>query len=500
MFLTNLKLVNMKIKNTLFFIFFISFQSFAQDLYFGNGLDFNVQTTVTFVGNVTFENGSNYSSTTASDVMLKGDLITTGQLTNLGTIKFNNVAVKTVSGPIVSNKVVFESGSAIDLSGLGDLKITDSLILSTGKIKTNANIVELGTSSVNTGVLVHTTGYIDGNFKRWFSDAIVSNVLFPLGSTTLYAPAELSFTTAPTSGGALLAKHIYNSSNPLIATSLVDGFETIEHVSEMNIWQIDALNGLAGGMYTLKLNSNIVYGVVDQSALRIVKRTGTSGAWTIEGTHIAGGGTNTSPIVNRSDLASFSQFAIGSPIINSLPITLTHFSSNCKENGIELVWQTASEHNSTSFTISKSFDGMNWDEIASVDAAGNSNQVIDYSFLDQTTINRLSYYRLYQTDIQGSIYQYETISANCIFDDLSSVRIYPNPSNTMVNISLNVKNEGLIKVNIFSVDGVKIYSFEENEVPGNIVIPVDVENNLPGLYQIDIVMNDQTFTEKLVKL
>jgi hypothetical protein len=493
-------MIKMKIYFTLLSLFFVSFYSYSQDFYFGNGLDFNVQTSVTFVGNVTFENGSNFSSSTASDVMLKGDLITSGQLTNLGTFKFNNVAVKTVSGPIVSKKIVFESGSSIDLSGLGDLKITDSLILSNGKIKTNANIVELGTSSVNTGLLVHTTGYIEGNFKRWFADAIVSNVLFPLGSTTLYAPAELSFTTAPTNGGALVAKHIFNSSNPIISTSLVDGFETIENVSEMNIWQIDALNGLAGGEYSLKLNSNIVYGVTDQSALRIVKRTGTSGAWLLEGNHLLGGGTNTSPIMNRTNLTSFSQFAIGSPIINSLPITLTHFSSNCKENGIELVWQTASEHNSTNFKVLKSFDGITWDEIALVEAAGNSNQLIDYSIMDNTAINRLSYYRLYQTDIQGTTYQYETISANCIFEDVSSVRIYPNPTNTMVNIALNVKNEGLIKVNIFSVDGVKVYSFEEDEVTGNIVIPVDIVNNLPGLYQIDIVMNDQTFTEKLIKL
>lgn len=490
----------MKIQNILFFLFFTYFNSFAQDFYLGTSVDLNLQTSILFGGNVSIANGSSFSSTPNSIMLIKGDLTTNGQLTNSGTIKFDNALEKNVSGPLISSKLVLESGSSINLSGSGDLRVTDSLTLFNGKIKTNTNIVELGTSVSNLGVLNFTTGFIEGNFKRWFDASLVSNVLFPLGKTSLYVPVEISFTLAPTSGGALLAKHILNTSNPLISTTLTDGLETITNVSEMNIWQIDALNGITGGEYLIKLNSNLIYGVLDQTALRIVKRSGTYGSWVLEGSHVSGTGTITSPNVFRSGLTSFSQFAIGSPSLNPLPITLTKFVSNCKTDGIILDWQTASEHNTDRFSLKKSFDGITWIEIASIQAAGNSDEVINYSFLDKTSINRICYYKLFQIDVQGLEVEYETISANCVFEETSAVNLYPNPSSALVNISLNLKTESDIIINVLSLYGKVVYTYTGYSVAGNLILPINFDYCLPGLYQVEVILNDEKFSDKLIIL
>ena len=85
-----------------------------------------------------------------------------------------------------------------------------------------------------------------------------------------------------------------------------------------------------------------------------------------------------------------------------LPIELLTFDGfNKKENNI-LTWSTASENNNDYFTLERSEDGENWKTIHSIDGAGNSTQILNYTTVDNNFREVINYYRLSQTDYNGT--------------------------------------------------------------------------------------------------
>jgi hypothetical protein len=481
------------------FLALFAYGAFAQttNLFVGSASDFYTKGILSIHGNATVADGQKFTSDATAKILAKGDItITSNPVVIAGAITFTNSAEKNISGSVQSKAIYMTANSALNLNGTGDLKATDSLTLN-GIIKTNANAVELGSSPTNVGLLVNTSGYINGNMKRWFGAATVSDVLFPLGASTHLVPAKISYTTAPSVGGTLLGKHTMNTSNPLISTSLVDGVATIDKVSEMNVWQFDAANGLTGGNYNLELTSNLIYGITDVTELRIVKRATSSDPWSLNGTHIAGAGTNATPIVKRSAMSGFSQFAIGSTAANPLPVTLTYLNADCTENGVEVKWQTASENNSDFYAVERSLDGQNWNEIAVKAAAGNSTTLLNYSIIDEDRMAGTRYYRLNQVDKNGASVVYGPISSSCSFNEMA-VTVFPNPASSNVTITVQTPIAGMIELNIHAMDGKLITHSSAMIESGSTALPFNLEGNKSGVYLVSITLNGKTNIEKLI--
>ena len=97
------------------------------------------------------------------------------------------------------------------------------------------------------------------------------------------------------------------------------------------------------------------------------------------------------------------------PIVG-LPIELISFQVKQKKDKIEIYWSTASEISNSYFTIEKSIDGYGYQEIGQVSGAGNSNQILDYSFFDTNPSVGISYYRLSQTDYNGDSQIFSPVS------------------------------------------------------------------------------------------
>ena len=74
----------------------------------------------------------------------------------------------------------------------------------------------------------------------------------------------------------------------------------------------------------------------------------------------------------------------------------------CKQQNGLVKWSTASESDNDYFTIEKSNDLENWQEIATINGAGNSTSIIHYMFEIENLLKEKSgYYRLKQTDFNG---------------------------------------------------------------------------------------------------
>jgi len=116
--------------------------------------------------------------------------------------------------------------------------------------------------------------------------------------------------------------------------------------------------------------------------------------------------------------------------LSPLPITLLGpLTIVCTENGREVNWTTASENNSYLFILQSSEDKMFWDNVDTISGAYNSNDLKNYSIIDNSEYNsNLIYYQLYHIDFNGDYQIYGIYSSTCN-TNTEVIEIYPNPSN-----------------------------------------------------------------------
>ena len=177
-----------------------------------------------------------------------------------------------------------------------------------------------------------------------------------------------------------------------------------------------------------------------------------------------------------------------------LPIKLKEFTIKKDSKNIELTWITASETNNDFFTIERSMDGVNFTEIDKVNGAGNSNKQLKYSCIDKGANYGVNYYRLKQTDFDGS-YTYSKIQAvNFDKSNIIEVSIYPNPViGELLNIETN--NENLL-VTIYNCIGEKMEIKRINN-NGNKHI-IDVSDLPKGMYFIETKIGDESRYNKVL--
>ena len=171
-------------------------------------------------------------------------------------------------------------------------------------------------------------------------------------------------------------------------------------------------------------------------------------------------------------------------ITSTLPIELFSFEAKGINNEkVELKWQTASEINNDYFTIERSKNGLDWEEINRVDGGGNSSSNLNYSSTDFDPYLGLSYYRLKQTDFNGE-FEYSVIkSVNLNMEATSTVQIYPNPTNDQIIVSGD--NTELTEIKIFNALGQSVRTYtsiitSQNENS----VTIDMSNLSTGLYYI----------------
>jgi hypothetical protein len=173
-----------------------------------------------------------------------------------------------------------------------------------------------------------------------------------------------------------------------------------------------------------------------------------------------------------------------------LPVELTQFSATCSENATNINWQTASEHNSAYFEVLKSRDGESWNSLATVDAAGNSSEAINYSISDNKDVTTV-YYKLNQVDKDGKSKEYGPISANC--SENTSLYISPNPTNGEFNL-IGIEHFGTIT------------SLEVKDAAGKVVKVIQPTSSQfscnelkTGVYFINIIAGGKQEVVKIIK-
>lgn len=158
-------------------------------------------------------------------------------------------------------------------------------------------------------------------------------------------------------------------------------------------------------------------------------------------------------------------FTLGSATaMNPLPITLLHFTAMAQGNTVRCDWATASEFDNDYFTVEKSANGVDFHAVGIVDAVGNSRALVTYDLIDPTPFAGLSYYRLRQTDIDGTTTVSHLVPVR--FDERSTFMAWSDGA--MIHVRSNAVEEAEYRV--YDAAGRVEYSTKASG--GSLAIPV----------------------------
>lgn len=465
-FLGNVTLTN----SVLGYIRLASVNGGGADNFFGN---VNVISTV----NNNIDISSRHNSIFSGNISIAG---TTSDLTfgmNGGRAELGGNEIQTItataSKPIIFNRLrVNKIGGRVNLSN--QTRIGIALTLTSGIIFSSAsNLLVMNNSSTVTGT--SNASYVDGPVRKIGNQAFT----FPVGKNNNYRPIAIS---APSNNTHhFTAEYFLQTPGNFYNANSKDA--SIHHISNNEFWILDRTNGTSAVTVTLSWFEYISGQVTNLSKLRVCRWDG--GMWRNHGNGVVNGNTVAGNVSSAGPISSFSPFTMGSiDDENPLPIELIYFNASLSGSNAMLEWATASEHNNHYFEIEKSYNLIDFESIAQVSSAGNSNQIIKYNHLDTDLRSGITYYRLKQVDYDGTVYYKGIQSIQYLNNDYYTWNIYPNPVVDVVTISGEQINseDGLIQ--IFDAKGVLVFQEIKNAHQGAYQLNL---SNLPqGMYFVTL--------------
>ncbi|MEY4925575.1 MAG: hypothetical protein RI894_11, partial [Bacteroidota bacterium] len=192
----------------------------------------------------------------------------------------------------------------------------------------------------------------------------------------------------------------------------------------------------------------------------------------------------------------------------TLPVKLLYFRGTAKVCAITLNWATATEQNSRSFEVWRSNDqGRTWLLLTTVAAAGTSNIMRSYNFIDAKP-NRENYYRLVQIDYDGHKVTYnlaQNITTNGCYEETANgiSGLFPNPNATdKVTVKFYTdRNDTEISFELYDIAGKLIETQAKSIVKGANIINIDLSRLTQGTYLIRAIGDDwYSLPERLIKI
>lgn len=140
--------------------------------------------------------------------------------------------------------------------------------------------------------------------------------------------------------------------------------------------------------------------------------------------------------------------------VSTLPIELLAFTAEVRSDVILLNWLTATEINNDYFTIERSADLNSWEQVGMVQGAGTTSMGREYSLTDHFPMPGVSYYRLKQTDFDGTFEYFAPVAVS--FDQTSEIdfKVLKNGSSWTVVLS----GDSNYHVEVYTLSGYRLFT------------------------------------------
>jgi len=78
------------------------------------------------------------------------------------------------------------------------------------------------------------------------------------------------------------------------------------------------------------------------------------------------------------------------------------------------------------------------------------------------------------------------------------IKVYPNPASDSANIEILLQNEASVQIKLIDASGKEVSSRDYGKVNGSWIVPVDTKNLESGMYLIQLEINGQTISKRLI--
>lgn len=400
-----------------------------------------------------------------------------------GTLEFNGSGVQNYnqgSTQLDLNNVIMNNtgaiGSGVNLqTNMFIRATTGTLTFNQGTITTGALRVEVNNStpaSLSTGT---TTSFVDGNLRRFTASSGTYN--WPVGNVTKGFQRAVTAFTSNTNTYIDSRFDIWPFLPPVQGGT---DCGTTFSMDAMNngYWTLTA-NPNTASSYNMSLYPTNVTNIYSGWTIMKKPAIGPMPGWILDGTCAA----STSTQVNRNGLSGFSVFGVAQSA-TPLPIELINFMGEMVGEDNLLTWTTVSEHNNDYFTLERSRNGIDFEEIAIIDGAGNSTTHLNYQEFDYNPYQGINYYRLKQTDFDGQYSYSQTIALNRSLDQTILSELFPNPANSSVNFDLTTIRKGTVSVVICDNAGRLVAQYDYEAHVGSNSYNINISDLAKGVYTL----------------
>jgi len=136
----------------------------------------------------------------------------------------------------------------------------------------------------------------------------------------------------------------------------------------------------------------------------------------------------------------------------TLPVELLSLAAEAKPRQVDLRWSTGSEQNSAYFQVERAADGAHFEPLGRVQAAGSSQSIREYTYVDAAPLKGVNYYRLQQVDMDGKLDYSNTVSATYTWSNVA-LNVYPNPAGESLWAAFEMPTEGAVRWRIMDMSG-----------------------------------------------
>lgn len=401
-----------------------------------------------------------------------------------GNTRFYNLFIRNTRGDTllssceVRNLLHLDTGFVYTRSGFG----LDSLLVSN-----MASAAIVSTSNF-------TKSWVNGRLSRIANLTGAANeYLFPIGKIklpdSLYAPIKIDKSNA--TANTWTAEYF-----PATPFNYLNVNPPIDHISQVEYWEITALNsGVPGADAKVSLSWR-TYSIVSPSAaqranLLVVQYAANPGyAWWKLGavglhTVLSLPDSSFGYVTHNTYLGAFSnperRFTLGtSSSTNPLPIKLIYFTAIGDGNKVRLNWEVANEQDIVTYEVQKSLTASNFTHLSTVASRQQSQSAyVDY---DLNPAMGWNYYRLKIIDKSGN-FTYSPIRPVKFTKGLEEVKIFPNPVRDVLNIQLPSSYVNKSDLLIYGIDG----KFISSRRPAVNNIMMNVLSLPAGTYILQII-------------
>ena len=188
-------------------------------------------------------------------------------------------------------------------------------------------------------------------------------------------------------------------------------------------------------------------------------------------------------------------------VLGPLPVELIAFDAAFQGDRVALRWSTATETNNAGFVIERLSDGRAT-VIGFVPGNGTTTEPRSYRFIDDRPVNGTSFYRLRQTDADGTVSFSRWIMVSSAKSGTPVLVAYPNPVRRdeplIINLAAGATENQPVRLTLHDVLGRTVAVVYAGDIlRGAREITTNLSKMAPGMYFLRAVFPDRVLTRKI---